>query len=105
MKQVALEDFLKKHRHVSTTIATSKTELFVALVTRFQPITTFTKHLNIGHMGVLNATLYLFTKYLRQVALVMAGGIKGSSTERLYQELEIEHHRSRGWFIKLCLFY
>ena len=38
-------------------------------------------------------------------ALAMTGAIKGSSTEKLYQELGIEHLRSRGWFRKLCLFY
>ena len=35
----------------------------------------------------------------------MTGAIKGSSTEKLYQELGIEHLRSRHWFRKLCLFY
>ena len=35
----------------------------------------------------------------------MTGAIKGSSTEKLYQELGIEHLRSRRWFRKLCLFY
>ena len=35
----------------------------------------------------------------------MTGAIKGPSTEKLYQELRIEHLRSRRWFRKLCLFY
>ena len=35
----------------------------------------------------------------------MTGAIKGSPTEKLYQELEIEYLRSRRWFRKLCLFY
>ena len=35
----------------------------------------------------------------------MTGAIKGSSTEKLYQELGIEHLHSRRWFRKLCLFY
>ena len=43
--------------------------------------------------------------YQYEAALVMTGAIKGSSTEKLYQELGIEHLRSRGWFRKLCLFY
>ena len=38
-------------------------------------------------------------------ALAMTGAIKGSSTEKLYQKLGIEHLRSRRWFRKLCLFY
>ena len=101
MKQVALEDFLKKHRDVSRTIATSKTELLVALFTSFQPITNFTKDLNIADMGVLNATLHK----IFEASSLSNGWSNWSSTERLYQELEIEHLRSRGQFIKLCLFY
>ena len=44
-------------RDVSRTIATSKMELFVALVISIQPLTDFTKNPNIGAMGVLNAPL------------------------------------------------
>ena len=43
--------------------------------------------------------------YQYKAALAMTGAIKGSSTERLYQELGIEHLRSRRWFRKLCLFH
>ena len=43
--------------------------------------------------------------YQYKAILVMTGAIKRSSTEKLYQELEIEHLRSRRWFKKLCLFY
>ena len=57
MKQVALEGFLKSHRDVSRTIATTKMELFVALVSTFQSPTNFFKNPNIGAMGVLNAPL------------------------------------------------
>ena len=57
MKQMALEDFLKKHRDVSKTIATSKMELFLALVINFQTLTNFIKNPNIGPMGILNAPL------------------------------------------------
>ena len=35
----------------------------------------------------------------------MTGDIKGSYTEKLYQELEIEHLCSRRWFRKLSCFY
>ena len=57
MKQIALEGFLKKHRDVSKTIATPKMELFVGLVSSFQPLTNFKKNPNIGAVGVLNAPL------------------------------------------------
>ena len=43
--------------------------------------------------------------YQYKAALVMTGTVKGSSTEKLYQELGIEDLRSRRWFRKLCLFY
>ena len=44
MKQVALEDFMKKKnqkkpRYISTTIAVEKMELFVALSSSLQPLT------------------------------------------------------------------
>ena len=49
----------KKDIYVSRTIATAKMELFVALVSSFQPLANFTKNPNIGAMGVLNAPLVI----------------------------------------------
>ena len=43
--------------------------------------------------------------YQYEAALAMNRVIKGSSTEKLYQELEIEYLCLRRWFRKLCLFY
>ena len=43
--------------------------------------------------------------YQYKAALAMTGAIKGSSTEKLYQELGVEHVRSRRLFRKLCLLY
>ena len=40
-----------------------------------------------------------------KAALAMTVAIKGSSNEKHYQELGIEHLRSRRWFRKRCLFY
>ena len=57
---VTLEGFLKKiHRDVSKTIATATLELFVALFSSFQPLTDFTKNLNMNAVVVLNAPLEL----------------------------------------------
>ena len=39
--------------------------------------------------------------YQYKAALVMTGTIKGSSAEKLYQELGIQHFRSRDWFRRL----
>ena len=43
--------------------------------------------------------------YQYKAALAMTGAIKRSSTEKLCQELGIEHLPSWRWFRKLCLFY
>ena len=77
MKQVALEGFLKVFRDASRVIATAKVNLFVALVSNFQPLTNFMKNPNMGAMGVLNAPLeYYYSeicaadqiKYCRAIA-------------------------------------
>ena len=47
MKQVVLEDLLKRHKDVSKTIAAAKIELFVTLVSSFQWLTNFTNNINI----------------------------------------------------------
>ena len=38
-------------------------------------------------------------------ALAMTGAIRGSSREKLYQELGFESLQQRRWYRKLCLFY
>ena len=63
MKQVALKDFLKKHRDISSTITTTKIEVFVELVSSFQLLTNFTKNTSIGDMGVLNAPLEYYNVF------------------------------------------
>ena len=64
MKQVALEKFLKKkHKDVSRTIATAKMQLFVALVSSFQPLTNFTKNPKIGSKAVANAPLQYYNVF------------------------------------------
>ena len=62
MKQAALKGFLKKQR-ASRTTATVKMKLFifVVLVSRFYPLTKFTKKPNIDAMGVLNVFLEDYT--------------------------------------------
>ena len=37
--------------------------------------------------------------------LAIAGAIRGTSTEKIYQELGLESLKSRRWFRKLCHFY
>ena len=38
-------------------------------------------------------------------AIAITGAIRGTSSEKLYQELGLESLKSRRWFRKLCLFY
>ena len=40
-----------------------------------------------------------------KTSLAITGAIKGSSTERLYQELGLESLQTRQWFRKLSVFY
>ena len=40
-----------------------------------------------------------------KASLAITGAIKGSSTEKLYQELGLESLQNRRWFRKLCAFY
>ena len=37
--------------------------------------------------------------------LAITGAIRGTSTEKIYQELRLESIKSRRWFRKLCHFY
>ena len=39
------------------------------------------------------------------VANAITGAIRGTSSEKLFQELDLESLRSRRWLRKLCLFY
>ena len=58
-----MEGFLKNHKDVSTTIATAKMEIFVALVGSFQPLIYFAKNSSIGAMGVLNVPVEYYNVY------------------------------------------
>ena len=40
-----------------------------------------------------------------QACLAITGAIRGTSREKLYQELSLELLRLRRWYRKLCLFY
>ena len=41
----------------------------------------------------------------RNAAQAITGTIRGSSKEKLYQELDFEYLSSKRWFWKLCLFH
>ena len=44
----------------------------------------------------------LFTK---NAALAITGAIRGTSREKMYQELDLESLQQRRWYGKLCLFF
>ena len=70
MKQVALEGFRIKNRDVSKTIATSKMELFVTLVTNFQPLTNLTKNPQHRHYGSPKCASRILKRILKFVQVI-----------------------------------
>ena len=53
-----------------------------------------------------NSSFHEELKYLRcNACLAITRGIRGTSSEKLYQELGLESLKSRRWFRKLCHFY
>ena len=53
-----------------------------------------------------NESFYQTIESIQYIAAIaMAGAIRGTSSEKLYQELRLESLRSRRWLRKLCLFY
>ena len=53
-------------------------------------------------------TMILFIKKLESIqydaALAITGAIRGTSSEKLYQELGLESLQQRRWYRKLCTF-
>ena len=66
-------------------------------------------HLDYGDVIYIGAFNESFQSKLESVqyntALVITGAIRGSSREKLYQELGLESLKSRRWYRKLCLFF
>ena len=66
-------------------------------------------HLDYGDIVYDRAFHKSFHKYLESIqynaAIAINGAIRGTSSEKLYQELGLESLKSRRWLRKLCLFY
>ena len=66
-------------------------------------------HLDYGDIVYDRAFNESFHKYLEPIqynaAIAITGAIRGTSSEKLFQELGLESLKSRGWLRKLCLFY
>ena len=98
----------------------TKTRETIGLIRKLQPImpraallTTYKSflrpHLDYGDVIYDRAFKESFQKKLGSVqynaALTITGAIRGSSREKLYQELGLESLKSRRWYRKLCLFF
>ena len=59
------------------------------------------------HLGIILDTRLSFEKHLETVLCKInkTGAIRGSSREKLYQELGFESLQQRRWYRKLCSFY
>ena len=66
-------------------------------------------HLDYGDIVYDRAFNESFHKYLESIqynaAIAITGAIRGTSSEKLFQELGLESLKSRRWLRKLCLFY
>ena len=68
-----------------------------------------TPHLDYGDVVYDQPSNDVFSNKLETVqynaALAITGAIKGTSREKLYQELGLEYFQQRRWMRSLCLFY
>ena len=66
-------------------------------------------HLDYGdiiYYQTFNESFHQRTESIQyNAAIAITGAIRGTSSEKLYQELGLESLRSRRWLRKLCLFY
>ena len=97
-----------------------KTRKIIGLIRKLQPIipraalltiykSFLRPHLDYGDVIYDRAFNESFQNKLESVqynaALAITGAIRGSSREKLYQELGLESLKSRRWYRKLCLFF
>ena len=97
-----------------------KTRKTIGFIKKLQPLipraallTTYKSflrpHLDYGDVIYDRAFNESFQNKLESVqynaALAITGAIRGSSREKLYQELGLESLKSRQWYRKLCLFF
>ena len=97
-----------------------KTYKIIGLIRKVQPIipraalltiykSFLRPHLDYGDVIYDRAFNESFQNKLESVqynaALAITGAIRGSSREKLYQELGLESLKSRRWYRKLCLFF
>ena len=64
------------------------------------------RYADIIYNQACNSAFYAYLKSIRyNTCLAITGAIRGTSTEKINQELGLESLKSRCWFRKLCHFY
>ena len=78
-----------------------------SLITIYKPF--IWPHFDYGYIAYDQAFNESFYKNLESsqynVAIAITGAIRGTSSEKIFQELSLESLKSRRWLRKLCLFY
>ena len=92
----------------------------MGLLRRFQPLLPRSPLLTIYKLFIISQLDYAdviydqdYNSYFHEnleslqynACLEITGAIRGTSSEKLYQELRLESLKSRRWFRKLCHFY
>ena len=110
-----LDDKLSYEHHLKSVL--NKVKKAVGLLRKFQQIlprqslitiykSSIRPHLDYGDIVYDRAFNESFHKYLVSIqynaAIAINGAIRGTSAEKLYQELGLESLKSRRWLRKLC---
>ena len=113
-----LDDKLSYEHHLKSVL--NKVKKAIGLLCKFQQIlprqslitiykSFIRPHLDYGDIVYDRAFNESFHKYLESIqynaAIAITGAIRGTSSEKLFQELGLESLKSRRWLRKLCLFY
>ena len=115
LKNSILQKHLAKLRWEHTSI-TQKISKNVGLLRRFQPVLPRSSPLTIHKTFIRSQLDYadviynqtyksFFHEKLESLQYNACLAIRGTSSEKLYQELRLESLKLRGWFRKLCHFY
>ena len=116
--EMLLDDKFSYEYHLKSVL--SKVKTAIGLLHKFQqtlPRQSLIKiyksfirpHLDYGDIVYDRAFNESFYKYLESIqynaAIAITEAIRGTSSEKLFQELGLESLKSRRWLRKLCLFY
>ena len=99
-----LDDKLSYEIHLKSVLNKVKRQSLITIYKSFIRL-----HLDYGDIVYDRAFNESFHKYLKSIqynaTIAITGAIRGTSSEKLFQELGLESLKSRRWLRKLCLFY